>query len=226
MWLIVNNFVGVIAPSPLNVLEYIVRHPWELIEFASPTVFRAISGLLIGTAVGLLLAVGAWWSRVTAGAIAPATFVARSVPMVALIPIVARIAGYGGPAVIVACAIVTTVPVFVFTLAAFQQPRGMTHDLFDTLGARRRTLMTRLLLPEAVISILAATRTTAPMAIVATMLAEYLIGQDGLGVSFGLAIAYGEVLKGWSLAVVATGISIAAFSLSKHLEAWGRNRTT
>jgi putative hydroxymethylpyrimidine transport system permease protein len=117
-------------------------------------------------------------------------------------------------------------PAFVFVGSRLKDAPRATTDLFAVLGASRATVLRRLLLPHAVPGLLVAFRLTAPMAVLAAMLAEYLMGGRGLGVLFARSVSFYQVERAWGTALLATVVSVACFVGARAVERRGLARAT
>ena len=82
--------------------------------------------------------------------------------------------------------IITFFPSFVFTTAGLRDLPHGSQDLFSVLGASRRATLRRLALPAAVPNMAIALRLAAAHAILAAMIAEFLMGTTGLGYLFAV----------------------------------------
>jgi NitT/TauT family transport system permease protein len=190
------------------------------------TLAMAAGGLVVGMALGSGLAVAVWASRIASGMITPFALVMRSVPVVAMIPVLARVLGYGWVTVLVITSVVSFFPAFVFVGARLRDAPQATSDLMAVLGAGRSTVLRLLLLPHAVPGLLVAFRLTAPTAVLAAMLAEYLMGGRGLGTLFAQSVSFYQPDRAWGTALVATVVSVACFVAARAVERWGVARFT
>ena len=93
-WVIANSFNPIVMPTPTAVLNDLVTHPMVYLGNVGITLAVAVFGLVAGMAVGTGLAVAAWFSPVASGLLNPLTVLFSSVPVVALIPVIARLLGY------------------------------------------------------------------------------------------------------------------------------------
>jgi NitT/TauT family transport system permease protein len=186
----------------------------------------AAAGLAVGMALGTALAVAVWSSRVVSGMMTPVALIMRSVPVVAMIPVLARVFGYGWTTVLVITSVVSFFPAFVLVGARLRDAPAATSDVMTVLGASRLVLLRRLLLPHAVPGLLVAFRLTASTAVLGAMLAEYLMGGRGLGTLFAQSVSFYQVDRAWGTALVATAVSVAFFVAARAVERWGVARFT
>jgi NitT/TauT family transport system permease protein len=226
LWAWGSGVNRIVVPTPIEVVADVGRNTGAYLPDLAMTLLMSLGGLVLGMTVGVLLAVAVWSSWVLSGMMTPAALVMRSVPVVALIPVIARVFGYGTTTVLVITTVVSFFPAFVFVGARLRAAPPTTVDVLRVMGASRATLLRRLLLPHAVPGLLVALRLTAPTAILAAMLAEYLMGGDGLGTLFAHSVTYMQTDRAWGTAFVATVVSVACFVGARAVERLGNHRFT
>ena len=143
--MIANSFNPIVVlPTPLAVLGDLASHPGVYLRNVGITLAIAVASLIAGMAVGTGLAIAAWFSPIAAGLLNPLTVLFSSVPVVALIPVIARLLGYDTSTVLAVVVIITFFPSFVFASAGLRALPPGSADLFRVLGASRLTLLRRL----------------------------------------------------------------------------------
>lgn len=210
-WVAINSFNPIVMPTPVAVVGDLVEHPGVYLRNVGITLAVALFGLVMGMLVGTALAVAAWFSAVASGLLNPLTVLFSSVPVVALIPVIARLLGYDTSTVLAIVVIITFFPSFVFASSGLRQPPAGAEDLFRVLGASRFDLLLRLALPSAMPNLAIAFKLAAAHAILAAMVAEFLMGTDGLGYLFAKTKSEFQTEQAFGVSAVATIISAAAF---------------
>lgn len=218
LWVVLNGYTSTVAPRPWDVFADVLTGFGEYVPSIGYTLGMAVAGLAGGTLIGGIGAVLVWWSAALSGVITPAALVIRSVPITAMIPIIARIVGYGDPAVLTSTMLICFFPAFVFTLSGLASVPDAGRDLFRVFGAGRRQLLTRLGLLYAVPNLMVSVRITAPTAVLGAMLAEFLMGTNGLGALFSHSRSYSDMERAWGTALVATVVSVLVFLAARALE--------
>jgi NitT/TauT family transport system permease protein len=225
-WVSLSGFNAIVLPQPGSVVADVVGHLAVYAAGGGVTLFVAASGLACGLAIGTLVAILAWSTPILSGMLTPLGLVFSSVPVVTLIPILARLLGYDIRTEIAVVAILSFFPSFVFTAAGLRAlPQG-SADLFAVLGARRWTRLRLLALPAALPHWMVALRIAAPQAVLAAMLAEFLMGTSGLGYMFIDAKARFDMDRVLGTSLVATVASILCFMVAARLERGVRERFT
>jgi len=226
LWATLNHYNQIVVPTPVAVLSDVLGHPGAYLADLASTLVVAAAGLVLGMLLGAALAVAVWASPLLSGMMTPVALVMRSVPVVAMIPVLARVFGYSWPTVVVITTVVSFFPAFVFVGSRLRDAPASSLDLFAVLGASRAATMRRLLLPHAVPGLLVAFRLAAPTAVLAAMLAEYLMGGRGLGTLFARAVSSFQPDRAWGTALVATVVSVLCFVAARAVERRGLARMT
>ncbi|WP_084265714.1 ABC transporter permease [Actinomadura macra] len=226
LWVRVNGYTELVAPMPQSVAADIVTHSGAYLGPVLTTTWTALAGLVIGTLVGSVLAILVWSSRILTAVLTPAAVLMRSVPVVAIVPVMIGLLGTGKPAVVAITVVVTFFPAFSLVASGLRSPSVSTQDVFAVLGASKRATLVRLLIPCAVPNALVAVRIAAPSTILSAMLAEFLIGKSGLGFMFVDSVSYSNYARAWGTGVVATALAVVAFVAATRLERRTLDRVT
>jgi NitT/TauT family transport system permease protein len=224
LWVIANRFNPIVMPTPTAVLGDLLGHPDVYVRNVGITLAVAIFGLVVGMLVGTGLAVAAWFSPIASGLLNPLTILFSSVPVVALIPVIARLLGYDTSTVLAIVVIITFFPSFVFASSGLRSPPPGAEDLLRVLGASRLSLLWRLALPAALPNLAIAFKLAAAHAILAAMVAEFLMGTSGLGYLFAKTKSDFQTEQAFGASAVATVISATAFLLAGLVERRVRER--
>lgn len=226
LWVTIGAYNAIVVPRPLDVLNDLVTTPSAYIGPTAATILVSAVGLGLGMVLGAGLAVAAWTSRVLAGMLTPLGLVFSSVPVVCLIPVLARLFGYDERTVLAVVAVITFFPCFVFTAAGMRALPPMSGELFQSLGARRGTLLLRLALPAAVPQVMIALRITAAQSILAAMIAEFLMGTGGLGNLFAVSHTDFDMSRAFGASLVAMVLSTLVYAATAYAERHVHKRWT
>jgi len=217
-WVSVSKLNAIVLPQPADVLIDIITHPALYIDNGFRTLIFASGGLMLGFLVGMLIAIGCWLSRLAAGMLVPLAILFSSVPVVALIPVIARLLGYDFRTVLAIVVIISFFPAFVFASAGLRALPAGAEDLFTVLGGHRLSRLIHLALPAALPNLMIALRLAAPAAVLSTMLAEFLMGQAGLGYMFRTASEDFATERAFGTSAIATTVAVFVFTLAKKAE--------
>lgn len=225
-WVAINRFNPIVMPTPVAVLGDLASHPEVYLGNVGATLAVASFGLVAGMTVGAALAIAAWFSPVASGMLNPLAVLFSSVPVVALIPVIARLLGYDTSTVLAIVTIITFFPAFVFASSGLRALPPGSEDLLRVLGASRVSLLVRLALPAAMPNLAIALKLAAAHAILAAMIAEFLMGTTGLGYLFAKTKSDFNTEQAFGASAVATVISAAAFLGAGWVERHVRERYT
>lgn len=221
-----KGFNVIVLPDPWSVVRA-VAVDWRLyVGAAGSTLGVAVAGLLLGSVLGALLAIGGWLSRFVAGMISPAALVVRSVPFIILIPIFSRLLGYNVAMVVIVVTLLSFFPSFVLVSSALASLPSAFIDLSRVFGASKLRALMNVALPAAIPNLFASIRLSASRAVLGAMVAEFLTGIDGLGKLFLLARGDLKAETAFAAALVATLAALALFQVSGWLEAAVQRRMT
>ncbi|WP_293812799.1 ABC transporter permease [uncultured Bosea sp.] len=215
---------SIVMVSPSSIIRDILANAGEFGVATLRTVLLAAAGLALGMAIGTALAVATWLSRFVSGLLTPLSIIFASVPVVAIIPILARLFGYETGTVLAIVAIISFFPAFVFTTSGLRALPPGSSDLFRVLGVGKFRRLCHLALPAAIPQWAIAFRLAAANAVLAAIVAEFLMGTGGLGYVFN--VARGDLAMSHALgaSAIAAVISIACFFAASALERKARAR--
>lgn len=199
---------------------------WQVVLDASMVSLGiAAVGWLVGSAVGLLLAVLMQSLRVAQWGLLPWIVLSQTVPLIAFAPVVRswgsriEIAGWQWPSwlsVALIASYLAFFPVAVGALKGLQSPDRIHTDLLRTYAAGATTTLRKVRMPASVPYLLPALRLGAASAVIGTVVAEVSIAHpDGIGrlLVFYSGQASGDPAKAWApiFGAVALGLIAAGF---------------
>jgi len=171
----------------------------------------------LGYGFGTVLAVGAAMAVVTSrsveSAFMPVAIVLRSVPLVAMTPLIALALGRGLVSVTVIAGIVTFFPTLVNVVAGLRSAPHDSIQLMRAYNASRMTTLFKVQLPSALPSLFASAKIAAPGAMLGAVLAEWLSTGQGLGYLMLTASTSSEFALLWSGVVLITVASVVIYAI-------------
>ena len=176
---IVPNFM---LPSPTQVVAALVGDIGLLLSHSVTTLVEAALGLVIGVAVGFVVAVLMDRFEAVFLALDPLVTISQTIPTVAIAPLLVLWMGYGLAPKVVLVVISTFFPITVSLVSGFRSVDPAMLDLMRTMGASRLQIFLNVKLPAAANEFFSGLRISATYAIVGAVIAEWLGGFSGLGV--------------------------------------------
>lgn len=178
----------------------------------------------IGFAAGLLVAgalatVMVLFSGIEAATM-PMVMLVRTVPLVALAPVITLLFGNGFWCVAVMSGIVVLFPALVNILFGLRSVTPQMRDLVLVYGGTPWEVLRTVAFPTALPSIFAAIRISVPGAITGALIAEFFTTSDSVGKAVNRALALYQYDKLWSLIVVVTITSVIGYMLAQLAESY------
>jgi ABC-type nitrate/sulfonate/bicarbonate transport system permease component len=217
-WIEIKDISPLVVPRPRAVWEDLSSNPGDYVSATLATLETAAIALLIGSAVGLVVAFVASQFRFLAGMTVPMVVLLAATPLVALFPLFARIFGYNPNTVRMLAAVMVFYPVFVYTRSGLTAASRATLDVTDAFGASRGRRLQLVVVPEAVPHIVTGFRIAAGSAVIAAVVGETLIGREGLGVEFSYAYTLLDLPRAFGAAIVIVVVSVVVFAIAGWLE--------
>lgn len=216
----INDFI---SRGPLDVWRYLTDPAHdaarETLRKATMTTFRdAAIGLLAGTIAAVVFAVVFNLWRTVESAFMPIAMALRSVPLVAMTPLICLIFGRGLVAVTVIAGIVTFFPTLVNVSLALRSVPRSSIDLMRANGASPAMTLRKVQLPASLPALFASARIAAPLALIGALLAEWLSTGQGLGYLMLQSVSTFETDQMWSAVTIVTFASVVLYGIISAVE--------
>ena len=212
----VDSFIG---KGPLDVWHHLTSDPdaaasrSELWDASRTTLRDAFLGLAIGSTAAVLIAVAFTLWRGVEQTLMPIAMVLRSVPLVAMTPLIVVIFGRDLMAVTVITGIVTFFATLVNVSLALRSTPREALDLVHAYGASPFQTLRKVQLPVALPALFASLRIAAPLALVGALLAEGLATGDGLGWLMAESRVSFQIEQLWAAVFLVTAYSVGLYTL-------------
>ena len=176
---LVPNFL---LPTPVQVVQALVEDAALLASHCVATLAEAAAGLAVGVALGFVFAVLMDRFEGFYLAFEPLMTISQTIPTVAIAPLLVLWLGYGALPKIVLVIISTFFPITVSLASGFRSVDPDVVDLMRTMNASRWQIFWYAKLPAATEQFFSGLKISATYAIVGAVIAEWLGGNEGLGV--------------------------------------------
>jgi ABC-type nitrate/sulfonate/bicarbonate transport system permease component len=227
LWVGVIELFGIssyVAKGPLDVWEYLVtdeeagEHRSLLATELGVSLGDAFIGFVAGLVVALLAATAFRLSRGVEQALMPIAMLLRSVPLIAMAPLIILIFGRQVTTVAVIAGIVVLFPALVTIVFGLNSASPQMLDVVSVYGGSPWTALRKVALPASLPSFFAAVRISVPGALTGALLAEWLATGDGIGSAIQTAYAQVQFSLVWSAVVVVTAVSLVLYNLVQLVE--------
>lgn len=197
LWQVSSN-VGLLPPQQLASPLTAVTTGWEmstsgeLLPHLAASAQRAYLGLLLGTVLGLGLALVSGLTRVGEASVDSLVQVKRAIPTLALIPLAILWLGIGETMKVAVIATSVLVPIYINTHAGL---RGIDHryvELAQTTEMGRAEFVRRVALPGALPGFLTGLRLAVTMCWTALVVLEQINATEGIGYVMNRARDFGQ----------------------------------
>jgi ABC-type nitrate/sulfonate/bicarbonate transport system permease component len=217
----ISPFVG---KGPLDVVNFLFAVPaaetnrQAVLQNLGQTMVDAFLGFTAGM-VGAVVIAGVFvLFRGVENALMPVAMLLRSVPLVALAPIIILVFGRQEPAVAAIGGIVVLFPALVTLVFGLRSASPAMLEVIDVYGGSRWTALLKVALPSSLPAFFTAVKVSIPGAITGALLAEWLATGKGIGYAIISAVSRARNNEVWASVVVITLVSIILYTVVALLE--------
>ena len=168
-------------PSPAEVTAVLIQKQHVLFHHAIITATEAILGLSLAVLVGFGSGVALFNFQSLSRIVFPIFSGSQAIPIIATAPLFMLWFGPGLMSKILLAAVLCYFPILIVTLKGLGQYTGSIIDVMRVQGASTREIFMLAILPGSVPSIMNGVRTSAAMAFMGAIVAEYSGASEGLG---------------------------------------------
>lgn len=177
------------------------------------TMWDTAVGFAIGLVASVVVACAVVVSPFVDRVAMPVAIALRSIPIIAMTPLIALLFGRGLVAVTVIVGLVTFFPTLVAVTTAMRSAPNQACDLVAAYGGSRTRELIGVRLPFAIPALFAASKIALPAGIGGALLAEWLATGQGLGSLMLRASASSRFTIVWAGAALIVAVSIACYTL-------------
>lgn len=145
------------------------------------TLYETIVSFFLATGLGIVVAVMLWWSDMLRKVMEPHIVILNALPKIALGPIIIIWVGAGGAAIIVMALLISLIITIISITSGFMSTDRNKVLLLRTMGASKMQILTKLVLPGNIPTIISALKINVGLCWVGTIMGEYLVSRSGLG---------------------------------------------
>lgn len=220
----VFNLSPFVAKGPVEVYRFLFTgftapsNREQLFSALGVTIRDAALGYVGGTVAAIAMALAAVMRRSVGQTVMPLAIALRSVPLVAMVPIITLVIGQGVLSVTVIAGIVTFFPTLVNVTQGLRSAPSSAADLFSAYGASELDVLRKARLPYALPAIFASARIAAPGALLGAILAEWLATGQGLGDLMVTSSSTANYSMLWAGVVAITIVSILLYNAVSAVE--------
>ena len=189
---------GAFTPYMLPALSAVLEHIWhdliagDLLLNTGVTLYRALSGFVIGAIAGIALGMGISRNRLINWFFDPIISVGFPMPKIAFLPIVILWLGVYDLSKITMIAVEAIFPVVTATVVGI---RGVERELLwsaRNMGAGERELLWQIAVPAALPQVITGLQVALPIALIVAVVTEMFMGGYGLGGAMNTASRFAD----------------------------------
>ena len=170
-----------ILPGPLDVFFALKANLRLIADNAIVTFGEVLGGLLLGSSVGVITAIGLMMSPHMQRLVMPLMVFSQSIPIFALAPILTLWFGYGPGSKIAVILLMIFFPVVSTFFDGMQRTEQNLIDAAENLGAKRTAILFRIRIPAAFPALASGLSLASVYAPIGAVIGEWVGASKGLG---------------------------------------------
>lgn len=195
-----------------TVLDKRVTSKRSLLYHAGITLSSSLLGFVLGTLLGVALAIGIVYVTTLDRSLMPWIIASQTVPILALAPMIIVVLGSVGVTGLFPKSVISMYlcffPVVVGMVKGLRSPEPILIDQMNTYSASPTQVFFRLRLPSSIPFLFASLKVAIALSVVGAIVAELPTGgQGGLGARLLTGSYYGQITMIWAALIVASVVS-------------------
>ncbi|MCL5075703.1 MAG: ABC transporter permease [Chloroflexi bacterium] len=184
VWQVVQTicrFPEYIIPKPSTIWATMVSQWWWLMENLLVTLLEAMGGFVLGNGIAIFLAVLFVYNRTIERAVYPFAITLRSIPIVAITPILVLMLGSDWQPKVAIAAIISFFPTLVNVIKGLEALEPSAFELMHVFNATTIQTFQKLRVPSAMPYLFAALKISVTSSMLGAIVAEWIGANRGLG---------------------------------------------
>lgn len=169
MWELVVRVAHVpnyLLPAPSQIFAEIVKTILPLLKDTAVTMMESVLGFIVGSGLAIAVSVIFTHSKLMERSFYPYAIALKTIPIIAIAPLLILWFGNGIPAKVVMAALICFFPVIVNTTKGLQSVSPAALDLFHSMSANNWQILWKLRFPMALPYIFSALKISATLAVI------------------------------------------------------------
>ena len=197
LWEIAAHFKWIdtfLTSYPSQIWKLFLKYMKEgnLFYHVGISVFETIIGFIGGTLLGMVIAIGLWWSDFWAKVLDPYLVMLNSLPKTALAPIIIIWVGAGYSGIIVTAITISIIVTIMNMYVSFSSVDEDKIRLLNTFGATKLQILQKIVLPSSIPTLISTLKINIGLSWVGVIVGEFLVSKAGIGY---LIVYGGQVFK-------------------------------
>jgi NitT/TauT family transport system permease protein len=223
-WVRLRGVPEYLVPAPSVIVQRLAEDPAFFARQGGITLYGALAGFVLGSAVAVLLAVAMAHSRFLERSLFPIAIMIKVTPIVAIAPLLAVWFGFGLAPKLFIIALIVFFPVMVNTVIGLRSVNPWALQYLQSLAASPWEVLVKLRFPSALPYLFAAFKVSIPLSVIGAVVAEWFSGDEGLGrviqvsnSNVDMPTAFAAIV---SLATMGIALYLLVSVLERRLLAW------
>ncbi len=170
-----------LIPAPSDILRATFTEWPTLVRNIPATLIESVGGFLLGNAVAVLLAIIFVHNRPAEQTLYPVAVAIRTVPIIAIAPMLVLLLGNGYAPKIVIAALISFFPTLVNMVRGLEAVERQALELMRVLSANRRQVFFKLRVPSSLPYLFSALKIATTSSVIGAIVAEWIGADTGLG---------------------------------------------
>lgn len=173
---------SIILPPPSAILlNGLIPFSGFLLGQSIATVIETVLGFAGGAALGIILGILVYYSRILRRTIMPLVLFAQTLPKVAIAPLFVLWFGLGLESKIIISLLIAFFPVLIDTVAGFNSVPSELHELSGSFHASARKSFIKIDAPYAMPHVFSGLKVAITLALIGAIVGEFVAANEGLG---------------------------------------------
>lgn len=173
-----------IMSQPSKILKtFINLSSNDLLMHIQVTCSETLIGFLLGTILGIIIAIFLWWSDFLSKVSEPYLVVLNSLPKVALGPVIIIWVGAGTPAIITMAIAISLVVTILDILNGFLETDKEKIKMAKTFNCTKLQLLIKIIIPANISNFINSLKINIGLSMVGVITGEFLVSKAGLRIS-------------------------------------------
>jgi len=207
-----------VIPSPASVGQALVKERARLVDNAIPTIMESLGGFALGNLVAIATAVAFVYNKALERALYPVAVAVRTLPIVAIAPILVLMLGNGYAPKVAIAALITFFPTLVNMVEGLESADPQAMELMHVLSASKAEVFRYVRWPSSLPYLFSAMRIASTSSVLGALVAEWIGTNKGLGYLIVLTTYDFRTALLYAAMVVTSAIALAFFFLVSILE--------
>jgi NitT/TauT family transport system permease protein len=207
-----------VIPTPASVGQALIKERARLWENAIPTIFESLGGFALGNLVAISTAIAFVYNKALERTLYPVAVAVRTLPIVAIAPILVLMLGNGYAPKIAIAALITFFPTLVNMVEGLESADPQAMELMHVLSASKGEVFRFVRWPTSLPYLFSAMRIASTSSVLGALVAEWIGTNKGLGYLIVLTTYDFRTALLYSAMAVTSAIALAFFFMVSVLE--------